>query len=63
MEIFLLTLAVIFFIVALVAGLLGLPAIAIVSVEIAKILFGIFLVLFIIALVFGLGFFGPTTPV
>jgi uncharacterized membrane protein YtjA (UPF0391 family) len=56
------TLAIIFFIVALVGGLLGLPAIAIVSVEIAKILFGIFLVLFIIALIFGLGFFGTTTP-
>ena len=41
-----LTWAVIFLIVALVAGLLGLPGVAAVSIEISRILFFIFLVLF-----------------
>jgi uncharacterized membrane protein YtjA (UPF0391 family) len=46
--------AVIFLIIALVAALFGFTDIAAASAGIAKILFGIFLVLFLIALVFGL---------
>lgn len=45
--------AVIFFIIALVAALFGFTGIAAASVDIAKILFFIFLVLFILALVVG----------
>jgi uncharacterized membrane protein YtjA (UPF0391 family) len=46
--------AVIFLIIALVAALFGFTDIAAASAGIAKILFGIFLILFLIALVFGL---------
>ena len=46
--------ALIFLIIALVAALFGFTDIAAASAGIAKILFGIFLVLFLIALVFGL---------
>jgi uncharacterized membrane protein YtjA (UPF0391 family) len=46
--------AVIFLIIALVAAMFGFTDIAAASAGIAKILFGIFLVLFLIALVFGL---------
>ncbi len=43
-----------FLIFALVAALLGFTDIALLSVEIARVLFGLFLVLFIISLIFGL---------
>jgi len=46
--------AVLFFIIALVAGLFGFTGIAAGAVEIAKILFFVFLVLFVVSLVFGL---------
>ncbi len=49
--------ALIFFLIALIAGALGLPGVAVVSAEISRILFFVFLVLFIIALVVGLGIF------
>lgn len=46
--------AVIFLIIALVAGLLGFTGIAAGAVEIAKVLFFVFIILFIGSLVFGL---------
>lgn len=49
--------ALIFFIVAIVAGLFGFTGIAAAATDIAKLLFFIFLVLFIAALVFGLTIF------
>lgn len=45
--------AVTFLIIALVAGVFGFGNIAGTSVEIAKILFGVFLVLFVVSLIFG----------
>jgi uncharacterized membrane protein YtjA (UPF0391 family) len=44
----------IFFIVALVAGLLGFTGIAVGAMEVARILFFIFLVLFLVSLIFHL---------
>ncbi|UCV09515.1 DUF1328 domain-containing protein [Dechloromonas denitrificans] len=46
--------AVIFFIVALIAALFGFTGIAAGAVEIAKILFFIFILLFVVSLVMGL---------
>ncbi len=46
--------ALIFFIIAIISGLLGFTTIAGVAIEIATIIFYIFLILFVIALVFGL---------
>lgn len=46
--------AVIFLVVALVAGLFGFTGIAVAAVGIAQILFYLFLVLFLIALIVGL---------
>jgi len=46
--------AAIFFIIALVAALFGFTGIAAGAVEIAKILFFVFLVLFVVSLLFGL---------
>ena len=46
--------AVVFFVIALVAALFGFTGIAAGAVEIAKILFFIFLLLFVVSLVFGL---------
>lgn len=46
--------AVIFLVIALVAGLLGFTGIAAGAVEIAKVLFFVFIILFIASLVFGL---------
>ncbi len=43
-----------FLVIALVAALLGFTGIALISVEIARVLFIIFMVLFLISLVFGL---------
>jgi uncharacterized membrane protein YtjA (UPF0391 family) len=46
--------AVIFLIIAIVAGLFGFTGIATASAGIAKILFGIFVLLFIVALLLGI---------
>lgn len=46
--------AVVFFVIALVAALLGFTGIAAGAVEIAKVLFFIFLVLFLVSLIAGL---------
>lgn len=46
--------AVVFFIVAVIAALFGFTGIAAGAVEIAKILFFIFIVLFVVSLVMGL---------
>lgn len=46
--------AVIFLVIALVAALLGFTGIAAGAVEIARVLFFVFLVLFVVSLVFGL---------
>ena len=43
-----------FFVLALIAALLGFGGIAIVSVEIARVLFFLFLVVFLVTLVLGL---------
>jgi uncharacterized membrane protein YtjA (UPF0391 family) len=45
--------AAVFFIIAIIAGMLGFTNIAVNATEIAKILFFIFLVLFVISLIFG----------
>jgi uncharacterized membrane protein YtjA (UPF0391 family) len=45
--------AVVFLIIALVAAIFGFGGIAAASAGIAKLLFGIFLVLFVISLIFG----------
>lgn len=46
--------AVVFFVIALIAALFGFGGIAVGAVEIAKVLFFIFLVLFVVSLVAGL---------
>lgn len=46
--------ALIFLVVALIAGAMGFGGIAIISVDIARILFFIFLVLFVVSLIAGL---------
>ena len=46
--------AAVFFIIAIVAGMLGFTNIAVSATEIARILFFIFIVLFLISLVFGI---------
>ena len=43
-----------FFVLALVAALLGFTGIAVISVEIARVLFFLFLVVFLVTLVLGL---------
>lgn len=43
----------VFLVIALVAGLFGFGGIATASAGIAKILFGVFIVLFLVSLVFG----------
>ncbi len=52
-----LRLAVLFLILGLVAGLLGFTGIAGASFAIAKLLFGIFLLIFFVLLIVGLGLF------
>ena len=51
--------AVIFFVVAIIAAIFGFGGIAAGATEIAKILFYIFVVLFVVALIFGLFRRGP----
>ncbi len=51
--------ALVFFVIALIAALFGFGVIAASAVEIAKVLFFIFLVLFIVSLLIG-GFHRPT---
>ncbi|HWZ73698.1 MAG TPA: DUF1328 domain-containing protein [Casimicrobiaceae bacterium] len=51
--------ALVFFVVALIAAVFGFGGIAVGAVEIAKILFFIFLVLFVVSLVAGLFRRGP----
>lgn len=53
--------ALIFLVVALIAGAMGFGGIAIISVDIARILFFVFLVLFVVSLVAGLLRGRPTT--
>jgi uncharacterized membrane protein YtjA (UPF0391 family) len=50
-EIIMLRLALVFLLIAVVAGLLGFTGIELLSVELARILFIVFLVLFIVALI------------
>jgi len=52
-------LAVIFFVVAIIAAVFGFGGIAAGATEIAKILFYIFVVLFVVSLIFGLFRRGP----
>jgi uncharacterized membrane protein YtjA (UPF0391 family) len=52
-----LRLALLFLILGLIAGLLGFTGIAGASFAVAKLLFGIFLVIFLVLLVLGLGLF------
>jgi len=58
-----LRLALIFLILALIAGALGASNAAFVSSQIAWILFVVFLVLFVVSLVFGRGSWGGSPPV
>ncbi|MDP2170049.1 MAG: DUF1328 domain-containing protein [Rhodocyclaceae bacterium] len=46
--------AIVFFVIALVAALFGFTGIAAGAVEIAKILFFVFLILFVVSLIMGL---------
>ncbi len=55
--------AAVFFIIALVAAIFGFGGVAEASLGIAKVLFFIFIILFIISLVVGLGRRGRTPPV
>ena len=52
-SVFMLRLALLFLIIALLAGVLGLANVAFVSSEIAWVLFVVFLVLFAVSLLFG----------
>jgi uncharacterized membrane protein YtjA (UPF0391 family) len=54
--------AAVFFIIALVAGLLGFTGISIATAEIAKLLFFVFLVLFLVSLIASMVTRGPTAP-
>ncbi|MEJ7670686.1 MAG: DUF1328 domain-containing protein [Casimicrobiaceae bacterium] len=54
-----LRLAVIFFVVAIIAAVFGFGGIAVGATEIAKILFYIFIVLFVVSLILGLFRRGP----
>jgi uncharacterized membrane protein YtjA (UPF0391 family) len=53
--------AAVFFIISIIAGLLGFTNIAGGAMDIAKILFGIFLIFALILLICGLFFFGAKT--
>jgi uncharacterized membrane protein YtjA (UPF0391 family) len=54
--------AAVFFIVALVAGLLGFTGISVATAEIAKLLFFVFLVLFVVSLIASAVTRGPSAP-
>jgi uncharacterized membrane protein YtjA (UPF0391 family) len=45
--------AAVFFIIAVIAGILGFTGVAVAATEIAKILFFVFLILFVVSLIFG----------
>ena len=53
--------AVVFFVIALIAGVLGFGGIAGVSIEIAKVIFFIAVVLFLVSVIFG-AFRGRSAP-
>lgn len=53
MEVAMLHYAVVFFVIALIAAVFGFTGIAVGAAEIAKILFFIFLVIFLVTLLFG----------
>ncbi len=55
-----LTWAIIFLVIALIAGAFGFRGVASTAVDIAKILFFIFIVIFVVLLI--LSFFGAATP-
>jgi uncharacterized membrane protein YtjA (UPF0391 family) len=55
--------AVTFLIIALVAAVLGFGGVAIISIEIAKIIFFVAIVLFLIAAIFGFGRGRSATPI
>jgi uncharacterized membrane protein YtjA (UPF0391 family) len=54
--------AAVFFIIALVAGLVGFTGISVAAAEIARLVFFIFLVLFIVSLVASMVTRGPSSP-
>jgi len=54
--------AAVFFIIALVAGLLGFTGLVVATAEIAKPLFFIFLVLFVVSLIASMVTRGPSSP-
>jgi uncharacterized membrane protein YtjA (UPF0391 family) len=54
--------AAVFFVIALVAGLLGFTGISVATAEIAKLLFFIFLVLFVVSLIASIVTRGPSSP-
>jgi uncharacterized membrane protein YtjA (UPF0391 family) len=54
--------AAVFFVISLIAGLVGFTGISIAAAEIAKLVFFIFLVLFIVSLVASLVTRGPSSP-
>jgi uncharacterized membrane protein YtjA (UPF0391 family) len=54
--------AAVFFIISLIAGLVGFTGISVAAAEIAKLVFFIFLVLFIVSLVASMVTRGPTSP-
>jgi uncharacterized membrane protein YtjA (UPF0391 family) len=54
--------AAVFFIIALIAGLLGFTGISVAAAEIARLVFFIFLVLFIVSLVASMVTRGPSSP-
>lgn len=54
--------AAVFFVIALIAGLLGFTGISVATAEIAKLLFFIFLVLFVVSLIASMVTRGPSSP-
>jgi uncharacterized membrane protein YtjA (UPF0391 family) len=54
--------AVTFLVIALVAALFGFRGVAGVAVDIAKILFFVFIILFVISLVYSLFYYTPPAP-
>jgi uncharacterized membrane protein YtjA (UPF0391 family) len=54
-----LRLAIVFLVIALILGLFGFLGTAGLAVDIAKILFAVFLIIFVVSLIFGLARGGP----